>query len=144
MSSSRGAIERVRGGLRALRAADLDPVPVRELGAEVLELTRLMATLEVVTAAARLAAFGLAAFDARGGHELDCAATPAAWLRRRLHLDPGDARHRVNQARLLRDLPDALAAGEIPSAHVRVLVRAAKRLGADLVTESEPILLPLA
>ena len=52
MSSSRSAIERVRGGLRALRAADLDPVPVRELGAEVLELTRLMATLEAVTAAA--------------------------------------------------------------------------------------------
>ena len=51
MSSSRSAIEQVRGGLRALRAADLDPVPVRELGAEVVELTRLMATLEVVTAA---------------------------------------------------------------------------------------------
>ena len=141
MSSSRSAIDQVRESLVALRAADLDVVPVRELGAEVLELTRLMATLEAVTAAR------LAAFDARGGHELDCAATAAAWLRRALHLDSGDARHRVNSARLLRDHPDtadALADGEITSAHVRTLVRAAKRLGPDVLAESEPILLPLA
>jgi len=72
MSSSRSAIDQVRDGLGVLRAADLDVVPVRELGAEVLELTRLMATLEAVTAAR------LAAFDAGGGHELDCAATAAA------------------------------------------------------------------
>ena len=141
MSSSRSAVDQVREGLRALRAADLDAVPVRELGAEVLELTRLMATLEAVTAAR------LAGFDARGGHELDCAATASAWLRRALHLDSGDARQRVNSARLLRDSPntaDALADGEITPAHVRTLVRAAKRLGPDLLAEAEPILLPLA
>src|SRR4051794_28215556 len=141
MGSSRGAVGQVREGLAALLAADVADLPVGVCGAEVLELERLIAGLRAAQAQR------LARFDAHAGHEAECAATTAGWLRRELHLDAGDAGRLVAAARALRDLPaaaGALAGGAITSGHVRVIARAVARVGVDVVAEAEPVLLGLA
>lgn len=72
-----------------------------------------------------------AAFDASGAWELDGAASASSWLRARANLAPGAARGLVRDARLLRDhmpaMAQALAAGEVTPAHVRVVTAVAER-----------------
>jgi Domain of unknown function (DUF222)/HNH endonuclease len=141
MRSSRGGVALLQEGLAALRATDATDLPAAVLREELLALLRVTRSLEAAVADR------LAAFEACGGHEADCAATPAAWLRRELHLDRTDASDRVAAARVLRGLPGtaaALAAGDIGPGHVQVLAGAARRVGADVLTEAEPVLLALA
>src|SRR5690349_8252391 len=117
MSSSRSAVAQISAGLAALLAVDVDDLPVASCGPEAVELMRLAAGLQAAAAAR------LARFDAYRGHEADCAATAASWLRRQLPLDEADSRARVAAARVLRDLPAvaaAYAAGEVTDRHVRV------------------------
>src|SRR5690348_1027190 len=121
MSSSRSAVAQIEAGLAALLAVDVDDLPVAACGPEAVELMRLAAGLQAAAAAR------LARFDAHRGHQAECAATTASWLRRQLPLDEVESRSRVAAARLLRDLPAtaaAYAAGEITDRHVRVLSRA--------------------
>jgi hypothetical protein len=72
-----------------------------------------------------------AAFDASGAWELDGAASAASWLRARANLSAGAARSLVRDARSLRDclpaMAEALAAGEVSAAHVRVVTAVADR-----------------
>ena len=67
--------------------------------------------------------------DTRGSYVLDAALTPAAWLRYRARMSPGEAKTAVRTARALSDgsleaTSDALAQGEIDPAHARLIATA--------------------
>jgi Domain of unknown function (DUF222)/HNH endonuclease len=94
----------------------------------------------------------LAAVDARGAAGADQgtpAASTAGWLRARLRMGAGAASSAVRTARALFRGPlpataQALAAGELSPAHVRVLAAGTQELPAHLTAEAEPVLLEAA
>jgi hypothetical protein len=92
----------------------------------------------------------LADLDARGAAEDGVpAASTAAWLRTRLHLSASAAVSLVRTARALYRGPltatgQALAAGEISSAHAQVLAAGTQDLPAQVAAEAEPVLLDAA
>ena len=114
------AREAVDGLVEAVQDGDL-----RNLDHD--ELTRRLQAARAV--AARLEWFSLQVVrevDTRGSHVLDAALSPAAWLRHRARMSPGEAKTTVRTARALSDdslaaTSAALAAGEIDPAHARLI-----------------------
>ncbi|RZS80115.1 HNH endonuclease [Motilibacter rhizosphaerae] len=120
---------------------DLSGVPAAELGERLRVLHRWRCQLDAE--AARV----LAAFDALGGYEVDNAVTAASWLRHELRLDATEAAGQVAAARVLRDLPlaeEAYAEGAVSARHVSVLARAGKRLGGQVLSHAEGVLVATA
>jgi hypothetical protein len=86
-------------------------------------------------------------FDATGAYELDEYRSTQSWLRYQLRIHPREASHLVGAARQLRQLPavdQAFTAGEITAAHVAVITRTARQVGADHLAESEDLLVAVA
>jgi hypothetical protein len=81
--------------------------------------------------AARLEWFSLQVVrevDNRGSYVVDAALSPAAWLRHRARMSPGEAKATVRTARALANgrleaTSAALAEGEIDAAHARLIAR---------------------
>jgi hypothetical protein len=102
--------------------------------------------------AARLEWFGLQVVhevDTRGSHVLDAALSPAAWLRHRARMSPGEAKAAVRTARALSDgslaaTSAALAQGEIDPAHARLIAQHAADAPAGAVALIEPEVLKVA
>src|SRR5215210_3915497 len=102
--------------------------------------------------AARLEWFALAVVrevDTRGSHVLDAALSPAAWLRHRARMGPGEAKAAVRTARALTDeslaaTSAALASGEIDPAHARLIAQHAADAPAGAVALIEPEALAVA
>jgi hypothetical protein len=102
--------------------------------------------------AARLEWFGLQVVrevDTRGSHVLDAALSPAAWLRHRARMSPGEAKAAIRTARALSDdslaaTSQALASGEIDPAHARLIAKAAADAPAGAVALIEPEVLTVA
>jgi hypothetical protein len=87
--------------------------------------------------------------DTRGSHVLDAALSPAAWLRHRARMSPGEAKAAVRTARALSDVAlaatsAALAQGEIDPAHARLIARHAADAPAGAVAVIEPEALAVA
>src|SRR5688572_12214888 len=87
--------------------------------------------------------------DSRGSHVLDAALSPAAWLRHRARMSPGEAKAAVRTARALADGPlaatsAALAGGEIDPAHARLIAAHAADAPAGAVALIEPEALKVA
>jgi hypothetical protein len=128
---------------RAL-SEDLSALPGAVLADRVLALSQAASRLHAAWAAAA------AAFDASGVWELDGAASAGGWLRARANLAPGAARALVREGRLLREaLPEtaqALAAGQITPAHVRVLTAVCEKNTErrQAITDAEPVLVQAA
>ena len=129
-------VEAVRAG--ELRRADHD---------------RLTSQLRAARAlAARLEWFSLRVVrevDSRGSYVLDAALTPAAWLRHRARMSPGEAKATVRTARALADGPldatsEALAGGEIDLAHARLIAAHTADAPAGAVALIEPEALTVA
>jgi hypothetical protein len=115
------AVQHLGAQLDRLAAVDLDTVPTGLLGAQIADLDRAEARL------AAQKARRVAAFDARGGAELDGSPTTGAWLRARTRAGHRDAATLVRTARQLRALPAvaaALAAGEVSWAHATTIAPA--------------------
>ena len=121
---------------------------LRELGHD--ELT---AQLQAARAlAARLEWVGLQVVrevDTRGSHVLDAALSPAAWLRFRARMSPGEAKAAVRTARALAGpalaaTSAALAAGEIDPAHARLIAAHTADAPAGAVALIEPEALKVA
>jgi Domain of unknown function (DUF222) len=86
-------------------------------------------------------------FDALKGYEVDEYRSTPAWLRGELHLHPREAAHLLSTARQLRHLPtvdQAFTTGEISLAHVAVIARTARQVGAEHVAASQDALLSVA
>jgi Domain of unknown function (DUF222) len=89
----------------------------------------------------------LAAFDRRGVGDDDDVLSTQCWVRRHCRLTPGAARERVSVARRLGELPEtsaAFASGEIGYGHVRLISAATGEVAAEVVAESESILVDAA
>ncbi|MCB0901760.1 MAG: DUF222 domain-containing protein, partial [Actinobacteria bacterium] len=86
--------------------------------------------------------------DADGGHHLAGYATTGAMLTDGLRLPPGQGQAMVHTARALASTfgatRQALADGEISSAHATAITRAARKLPSDVLDEAEPVLLEVA
>lgn len=86
--------------------------------------------------------------DADGGHHLAGYATTGSMLTDGLRLSPGQGQAMVQTARALHSTfgttRDALADGEISSAHATAITRAARKLPSDVVEEAQPVLLEVA
>jgi len=114
------------------------------------ELTRQLQAARAL--AARLEWFSLQVVrevDNRGSHVLDAALSPAAWLRHRARMSPGEAKTAVSTARALSSeslaaTSAALAGGEIDPAHARVIVRHAADAPPGAVALIEPEALKVA
>ena len=102
--------------------------------------------------AARLEWFSLRVVrevDTRGSHVLDAALSPAAWLRHRARMSPGEAKAAVRTARALAEeslaaTSAALAGGEIDPAHARLIAAHAADAPAGAVALIEPEALEVA
>ena len=102
--------------------------------------------------AARLEWFSLQVVrevDSRGSYALDAALTPAAWLRHRARMSPGEAKATVRTARAISDVSleatsDALASGEIDAAHARLIAAQTADAPAGAVALIEPEALKVA
>ena len=114
---------------------------------------RLTTQLQAARAlAARLEWFSLAVVrevDSRGSYVLDAALSPAAWLRHRARMSPGEAKAAVRTARALSDVSlaatsAALASGEIDPAHARLIAQHAADAPAGAVALIEPEALAVA
>src|SRR5688500_2657182 len=87
--------------------------------------------------------------DTRGSHVLDAALSPAAWLRHRARMSPGEAKAAVRTARALADGPlaaasAALARGEIDPVHARLIAAHTADAPAGAVALIEPEALTVA
>ena len=124
-------MDELRSAVDAVLAEDPHSLSGPELAGRLVMLEREMAKLM----SAQLAA--LAVFESRRDYADDGAANAASWLRHHCRLSPGDASSRVRVARRLRDQLDdtreALSAGDVTFAQVRVICeqagRVADRLG---------------
>jgi hypothetical protein len=114
---------------------------------------RLTTQLQAARAlAARLEWFGLQVVrevDSRGTYVLDAALSPAAWLRHRARMSPGEAKAAVRTARALgggslEATSQALASGEIDPAHARLIAKHAADAPAGAVALIEPEALKVA
>jgi hypothetical protein len=88
-----------------------------------------------------------AAWDARQCWAVDDAKSAAAWLSHRCRQPIGEARAAVRAARMLRHLDpvaEAFQAGEINSAHVRVLLSVINQRTAERFADDQKILLDAA
>src|SRR5688572_2187138 len=141
------ALDAAREAVDALVDAVADGA-LRDLGHD--ELT---AQLQAARAlAARLEWFSLQVVrevDIRGSHVLDAALSPAAWLRFRARMSPGEAKAAVRTARALADdslaaTSAALAGGEIDPAHARLIAAHAADAPAGAVALIEPEALKVA
>ncbi len=129
--------------VEAVRAGDLPGADHRRLTAQ-LQAARALA--------ARLEWFSLQVVrevDSRGTYVLDAALTPAAWLRHRARMSPGEAKAAVRTARALTDATlgatsDALASGEIDAAHARLIATQTADAPAGAVALIEPEALKVA
>jgi hypothetical protein len=113
-----GWMSTLRSVLDEMRVIEPDEIPVRELGEEILELTRTAAALDAL----RLAK--LASFERRGGHELEGHLSATAWLKHKGRLPGGTASQQVRTARALVHMPATRSAfldGDIPYSAVRLL-----------------------
>jgi hypothetical protein len=143
-SGSDDAVALLDAVLAQVLVEDLSVVPGAALADRVLALSRATSRLHAALNGAA------AAFDASGVWELDGAASAAGWLRARANLAPGAARLLVREGRLLRDaLPvtaQALAAGQISPAHVRVLTAVCEKnpQRRQAITDAEPVLVDAA
>ena len=140
LAAAEEAIDRL---VDAVRAGDL------RLG----EHDSLTAQLQSARAlAARLEWFSLHVVrevDSRGSYVLDAALSPAAWLRHRARMSPGEAKTTVRTARALAGgsldaTSAALAAGEIDAAHARLIATETADAPAEAVALIEPEALKLA
>jgi hypothetical protein len=137
MDAAEGAVD---GLVQAVRAGDLRLADHDWLTAQ-LQATRALA--------ARLEWFSLQVVrevDNRGSYVDDGALSPAAWLRHRARMSPGEAGATVRTARALAAgrldaTSDALAEGEIDGAHARLIARhtADAPAGAVALIESEAL-----
>ena len=86
--------------------------------------------------------------DTDGGHHLAGYATTGTMLTDGLRLAPGQGQAMVNTARALHSTfgktREALADGEISSAHATAITRAGRKLPSDVLEEAEPVLLEVA
>jgi hypothetical protein len=141
------ALDAARDAVDALVAA-VGEGALRELGHD--ELTGQLQAARAL--AARLEWFGLQVVrevDTRGSHVLDAALSPAAWLRHRARMSPGEAKAAVRTARALFDgslaaTSAALAAGEIDPAHARLIAQHTADAPAGAVALIEPEALAVA
>ncbi len=140
LDAAAGAVDELVEAVRAgdLQAADHD---------------RLTAELQAARAlAARLEWFSLQVVrevDIRGTYVLDAALTPAAWLRHRARMSPGEAKTTVRTARALGAgaldaTSAALAGGEIDPAHARLIATQTADAPAGAVALIEPEALKVA
>jgi Domain of unknown function (DUF222) len=86
-------------------------------------------------------------FDRTNTYEADGSLSAASWLRHRCNLSYSTASNQVQFARRLPELPQARAAfasGEISSAHVSLIARAADQVGIEPVREQEEVLVEAA
>lgn len=135
MADVQAALEALRGALDILASAE--PLAFGDDEA-VLVLHRQLARLDAVTTRAA------AAFDARGGWELDGARSSAAWIATRCHLPCEPVRSRVRLGRDLRQLPavdDAWGAGDISGIHAAMLARAASGRRAQVFARDHELLM---
>jgi hypothetical protein len=89
----------------------------------------------------------LAELDRRGACEAEVGLTAASWLAREAGLPRAAARRELETGRVLRDLPvitEAVAAGDLSTAHARVLAGAMNPRVADAVAALQPELIVLA
>ena len=86
--------------------------------------------------------------DADGGHHLAGYATTGTMLTDGLRLSPGQGQAMVHTARALHSTfeqtQQALADGQISTAHATAITRAARKLPSDVLEEAEPVLLEVA
>ncbi|HVE98936.1 MAG TPA: DUF222 domain-containing protein, partial [Mycobacteriales bacterium] len=112
------------------------------LGSRILELELVMRRLAAAKADA------LRVFDARDASVADGLGTASAWLAARTgNTGLKTARADVSLGRDLARLPllaDALSAGEITAAHVRIFAKASRSLAVDVVADGEATLVPMA
>ena len=129
--------------VQAVRAGDLRDADHDRLTEE-LQAARALA--------ARLEWFSLQVVrevDNRGSYVLDAALSPAAWLRFRARMSPGEAKTAVRTARVLSGgqleaTSAALAEGEIDPAHARLIAKHAADAPAGAVALIEPEALDVA
>jgi hypothetical protein len=129
-----------------LAAEDVDGLAESALAEELQELQRVQNRLDGQWLR-RLAA--LDAQGAAGAEQGERAASTAAWLRRRLRMSASAASGTVRAARALFRGPltrtaEALVAGELSVAHVRVLADGTHDLAPRVAAEAEPVLVELA
>jgi hypothetical protein len=124
-----------------LQAEDLRRAAGCELG------PRLRALRTAVNRLEAEASRTLEAFDRSQAYAADGAVSAVSWLRHRCNLSYGQASHQVHLARRLPELPRAgaaFASGEISSAHVSLMARAAEQVGMEPVQAQEAVLVEAA
>jgi hypothetical protein len=124
-----------------LQADDLHLEAGPELGPRMRRLRQAINRLDAESART------LEAFDRTNAYEADGSLTAASWLRHRCNLSYSTASNQVQLACRLPDLPQAQAAfasGDISSAHVSLMARAADQVGLEPVREQEEVLVEAA
>ena len=89
----------------------------------------------------------LARLESTAGHTEEGASTSAGWTRRELRMGAGEASRNRRAGHTLQTLPKvaaALAAGRIRAAHVYEFTAGTTKLGTDVMTDLQEILLPVA
>ncbi|UPK74197.1 HNH endonuclease [Nocardioidaceae bacterium SCSIO 66511] len=80
-------------------------------------------------------------------HKSDGASTVAGWARQELRMGLGESRRHTKAGQTLKTLPkvaDALRAGTIRAAHVDEFTVGVTKVGADIMTDLQDVLLPIA
>ncbi|UPK76258.1 HNH endonuclease [Nocardioidaceae bacterium SCSIO 66511] len=80
-------------------------------------------------------------------HKSDGASTVAGWARQELRMGLGESRRHTKAGQTLKTLPkvaDALRAGTIRAAHVDEFTVGVTKVGADIMTDLQDVLVPLA
>ena len=89
----------------------------------------------------------LARLESTEGYAEEASPTAASWATQQLRLSRGEARKRVKAGHTLRTLPElaeSFAAGRVRLAHVVEFSVGITKLGADVMADAEPLLVPVA